>query len=546
MKLLKRISLAILVLLLLSMGLCYGQDDFINNRDTVWELIQKGLDYGSQGNFKEAGVLFEKANELYKKTGSVIIWDSSRSAKHLRIIEYANQKKIKPDLAVHYFRAICKLEWVSTQWERAIDYFDKIIEQDPGDSGAYFIRGHIYHYYGGRKLAGDKAIIDFSKTIELSPEFYDAYLMRGMVYHSKGMTDNAIFDFSKAIEMHPGQAEYYFFRGRAYNLKQDYDKAITDFSKVIDLKNNHVESYLRRGKSYFLKGEYRNAISDYGKAFEINPDSFDDWSGSNMTISLPLMFRDYQYRSREYERAVSDFKKTGMMKLEKDEEYFARGIVYCTIEEYDKAISDYSRAIELNPENYRYYLERGITYNYRVEKYDEAISDYSRTMEVKPEKAGGLYILQGDAYLKKGEPDNAIFTYNKAMEQGTLCYEQRGDAYFEKSEYEKAIADYNRHIEQNPNILINKLLETDNAYFKRGNAYFKIAKYKDAISDYKKLIETNPKNPTFQIIPIYIKRGDTYDEMGDLKNACSDWIKARDLGDMSRWSIINRIRCLGK
>jgi len=122
-----------------------------------------------------------------------------------------------------------------------------------------------------------------------------------------------------------------------------------------------------------------------------------------------------------------------------------RGILYRTAEEYDKAIPDYSRAIELNPENYRYYLERAhINSHPNVEKYDQAISDYSKVMELKPEEAGAIYYLQGYAYRKKGDFDNAIFIYNKAIEKKFLCYEERGDAYIALGEYDKAISDYDR------------------------------------------------------------------------------------------------------
>jgi tetratricopeptide (TPR) repeat protein len=64
-----------------------------------------------------------------------------------------------------------------------------------------------------------------------------------------------------------------------------------------------------------------------------------------------------------------------------------------------------------------------------------------------------VYNIRGIAYGKKGEYDNAIADYTRAIEidpNDAWAYCNRGGAYDEKGDYDKAIADYTQAIEIDP------------------------------------------------------------------------------------------------
>jgi Flp pilus assembly protein TadD len=65
-------------------------------------------------------------------------------------------------------------------------------------------------------------------------------------------------------------------------------------------------------------------------------------------------------------------------------------------------------------------------------------------------------------------------------------YNTRGIAYGEKGQYDQAISDFNRAIELNPN--------DNKAYNNRGIAYRLKGQYDQAISNFNKAIEINPKD----------------------------------------------------
>ena len=62
----------------------------------------------------------------------------------------------------------------------------------------------------------DRAIEDYERQIENDPQHPHAYNNRGNAYLSKGDPDHAITDYDAAIALNPRHAHAYGSRGRAY------------------------------------------------------------------------------------------------------------------------------------------------------------------------------------------------------------------------------------------------------------------------------------------------------------------------------------------
>jgi tetratricopeptide (TPR) repeat protein len=81
----------------------------------------------------------------------------------------------------------------------------------------------------------DRAISEFNKTLEINPNDSGAYRNRDAAYMNKGQYDHAISDYTRALEINPKDAEAYTFRGRAYYVKEEYEKSWEDFNNAEDL-----------------------------------------------------------------------------------------------------------------------------------------------------------------------------------------------------------------------------------------------------------------------------------------------------------------------
>jgi tetratricopeptide (TPR) repeat protein len=146
MKTLIRVSVSVLVALFLAVGFSYGQ----NTAEQIWI---KGLEYGSQGKFKEAKEEFEKVLKADP-------FDVS-AKKELKVIEDVIVKKIKSETAIHLFKG--RAYQGKGQYDQAIADFNKAIEINPRDPLAYNNRGFIMFKLGNTK----RACSDVKRACEL-------------------------------------------------------------------------------------------------------------------------------------------------------------------------------------------------------------------------------------------------------------------------------------------------------------------------------------------------------------------------------------------
>lgn len=94
------------------------------------------------------------------------------------------------------------------------------------------------------------------------------------------------------------------------------------------------------------------------------------------------------------------------------------------------------------------------------------------------------YYTRGNNYLDKEDFNNAIASYDKAIEldpQDVYSYNNRGLSYLNLGNFNRAIADCNEAIELDPNF--------DKPYYIRAYAYEGLGQTNDAIQDFEKVLE---------------------------------------------------------
>ncbi len=126
----------------------------------------------------------------------------------------------------------------------------------------------------------------------------------------------------------------------------------------------------------------------------------------------------------------------------------------------------------------------------RKGEYDQAISVFSKALEIDPKHAI-VYNNRGIAYSMKGEYDLAISDFSKAVEispRYAEAYKNRGLAYDRKGKYNnEAISDFSKALEISPNYAL--------AYILRGSIYVKKSRYDQAIADFTKALDIDQQNP---------------------------------------------------
>ncbi len=87
--------------------------------------------------------------------------------------------------------------YYKSQFGKALEYFNKAIDEDDGNFEAYFWLGNYYN----NKRNYKKAIEFYNKAIELDPGFADAYANRGNAKREMGDKKGACNDWKKAKQL---------------------------------------------------------------------------------------------------------------------------------------------------------------------------------------------------------------------------------------------------------------------------------------------------------------------------------------------------------
>lgn len=133
-------------------------------------------------------------------------------------------------------------------YQSAIYYYDKMIEIDPQNAGAYSLKGIIYlEEYGNYELA----ISNFSNAIKYNPKEASNYTSRGIARMKLGDTDGAATDLTKAISINnqnrTPEALPYCTRALVYSIMGKYQETILDATNAIKIQPKYPEAFHYRG-----------------------------------------------------------------------------------------------------------------------------------------------------------------------------------------------------------------------------------------------------------------------------------------------------------
>lgn len=154
-----------------------------------------------------------------------------------------------------------------SQYDKAVEQFQKILTINPGYSPAYYNLGDV------RLQRGDYAgAINYFKkalTLNLSYHFHlDTLISLAIAYSEMGDNQNAVATFKEAIKNFPGVISPYNNLGRQYIKMGEADLAIEILEKALKIReSSHV--YYNLSLAYNLKGEKLKSRAAYQRAMEL-------------------------------------------------------------------------------------------------------------------------------------------------------------------------------------------------------------------------------------------------------------------------------------
>lgn len=99
--------------------------------------------------------------------------------------------------SAYEYRELAREQFDAGEYDKAIGYYDRAIDQDPHYAETYYLRGRAKHYQEQYPLA----ISDFDKFISLNPNYVEAYCYRAEAKFGLGNSDRAKEDLEAALPL---------------------------------------------------------------------------------------------------------------------------------------------------------------------------------------------------------------------------------------------------------------------------------------------------------------------------------------------------------
>jgi len=388
-------------------------------------------------------VTTSNSNELNESTGSALKPEQEIAALKKEELELAERlMKDFPD-------SINPIMLMGNLWERhgdatrAMEYFNKVLEQDPKRPDVYKSIGWFYM----NKEQYEQAIAYWQKALEIDPEITGVHHDIALALMGLNRQDQAIEELEKDVRISTDSSSSYFLLGQLYLQQKDYEKAESNYKKAIEIKPNYPNAYYGlftlsaklkqqdKAKEYMamfkkLKAEDMNALK---RVNETVNDLADMRKGAAETYLLAgKMYQDggNLQKAEELLKKATTLDPNNILCLGK------LASLYITTNRITDAIQQYNRISEIDPKDPVCHLNIGIL-SMRLKQLGAAEKAFRKVIEVAPEISGGyrelaqLYLRAGKGFPEARElAEKAVALEPTALNYFVLCWacDMNGDS----------------------------------------------------------------------------------------------------------------------
>ena len=284
-----------------------------------------------------------------------------------------------------------------------------IKEQSYLDQGKNFVQQGDYN----------SAISSYRQAIEQQPQSVDAYLALGELLSKLGQPEQAIACYLSGLKQHQ-HPELYFALGNLYQIKQQWSRAALWYQKTVEYAPNHAQACHELGEVLSKQQQWSEAVKAYRQAIALKSDF--SWSYNNLGYAL-IQLHKWSEAIPVYQQAIalkSDFPWT----------YYNLAEAYGKLGQWQEAIANYQQAAELQPDLSQVQQKLGDAFYRRSEQdRQKALDHFLLAIGQDPQNAEiyhqalaidkhniALYLKLGDILAESGKPDQALVTYQMALQ----------------------------------------------------------------------------------------------------------------------------------
>ena len=421
------------------------------------------------------------------------------------------------DSNIVYLKALANVYVKSDEDEKAIPYYEQIINFYPHDIEAMNSLGAIY-----RRIKQYQKSVEILKRAQNEQNISSVNYNLGFTFKEMGNYEDAIECFESVITENPDDVLTYNHLGSIYLLQKNYEKSVNSFKHGLQVDQNHPILNYNLARCYAESKNYRESIKYFEKALRTRPgwiEAVRDFSDvlvkcQKNSSAQELVERTIKIHPQnadllcilgniflsqfDYENAAKVFEKAE--EIEPNDIKILMGFSEA-LEKGDKIDEALEKAVEaadispLNPDVRKRYIHTLLS----AQKFDQALE---HVKELEETEGDDLQVLDlyGQYYICRGNEEVANLYYKKIKEQnqeyddyilnasdrflqiGNLDkaeeyakefvvkkgkvpegYNQLGEIYVAKGEWNKAKSVLEKSSTfRNPNVLAKKKLERVN------------------------------------------------------------------------------------
>ena len=482
-------------------------DDFLKHReDIVNEIRRLMTPKGITSEELMSEQLNVIANKLAKTAKELIAQDEQEVDQTVKIIEKLSED-LELEMPSEYYLSLGNIYTNLQKYEKAIFYYDLLLERNPKDFMALTNKGHAFYHLD--RFSEALACID--KALKLDKKDAGTWSMQAHVLFELGKLDDAIKSHDMALKLDPKEYIFWYNKGVTLSSSSRYEEAIDCYNKALEINPEFEAAFINKCRALQEIGKYDDALKCIDEAIEIYPKDAELWNFKAGTFYYWRKFDDalvsineaLEIEPENYgflgNKAITLHKlgrtndaleciKKALKINQKDADlWYQKGII---AENFNEAIKYFDKALKFNPDHVEALCNKGSGLS-NIGKYDEALKIFDK-LEKKCEDYDNCEIIstnKGITLSHIGKSKEAIKHFDKALElnpEYANAYISRGSANSILKQYGKALEDYNKAIELNPKAV--------DAYIIRGIAYRELKQYEKEQENYKKTLELDPNH----------------------------------------------------
>ena len=263
------------------------------------------------------------------------------------------------------------------------------------------------------------AINCYRRATRQQPKSVDAYLALGELLLKGGQIDSAISLYLSALKQQQ-RPQLYFNLGKIYQGKQQWSKAAMCYQKALQLDSRQVLVWHELGEVLSQQKQWSEAVKAYRQAIELETDF--SWTYNNLGYALIQL--------EKWSEAIPAYRQAIELKPDFPWSYYSLAEAYGKLDRWSQAIAAYQQAAKLQPDLPQVQQKLGDAFYRRsqqdrklaLEHFRLAIGQDPDNPEVYHQALAidnrniDLYLKLGDILANSGKPEQALITYQMALQ----------------------------------------------------------------------------------------------------------------------------------